>query len=38
MAALIPLPNSGSNYVSFTPGPVQIDQYTGDVYQQIRAD
>jgi hypothetical protein len=30
-AALIPLPNSGSNYVSFTPGPVQIDQYTGDV-------
>lgn len=34
-AALIPLPNSGSNYVSFTPGPVQIDQYTGDVLQQI---
>ncbi|QMV18615.1 hypothetical protein GOB94_07895 [Granulicella sp. 5B5] len=30
-AALVPLPNSGSNYVSFTPGPVQIDQYTGDV-------
>jgi Carboxypeptidase regulatory-like domain/TonB dependent receptor len=31
LAALIPLPNSGSNYVSFTPGPVNIDQYTGDV-------
>ena len=35
MAALIPLPNSGSTYVSFTPGPVQIDQYTGDVYQKL---
>jgi hypothetical protein len=34
-AALVPLPNSGSNYVSFTPGPVQIDQYTGDVLQNI---
>jgi len=35
-AALIPLPNSGlTNYVSFTPGPVQIDQYTGDVLQQL---
>ena len=34
-AALIPLPNSGTTYVSFTPGPVQIDQYTGDVLQQI---
>jgi hypothetical protein len=34
-AALIPLPNSGADYVSFTPGPVQIDQYTGDVLQQI---
>ena len=32
---LIPLPNSGNNYVSFTPGPVQINQYTGDVLQQI---
>ena len=30
LAALIPLPNSGANYVSFTPGPVQIDQFTGD--------
>jgi carboxypeptidase family protein len=35
MAALIPLPNSGSTFVSFTPGPVQIDQYTGDVYQKL---
>jgi hypothetical protein len=34
-AKLIPLPNSGSNYVSFTPGPVQIDQYTGDVLYNI---
>ncbi len=35
-AKLIPLPNSGlTNYVSFTPGPVQIDQYTGDVLQQL---
>ena len=34
-AKLIPLPNSGANYVSFTPGPVQIDQYTGDVLQQL---
>jgi hypothetical protein len=35
LAALIPLPNSGNNYVSFTPGPVQIDQYTGDVLHQF---
>ncbi|HEV2575682.1 MAG TPA: carboxypeptidase regulatory-like domain-containing protein [Acidobacteriaceae bacterium] len=35
IAALIPQPNSGSTYVSFTPGPVQIDQYTGDVLQKI---
>jgi hypothetical protein len=34
-AALVPLPNSGTTYVSFTPGPVQIDQYTGDVLQQL---
>ena len=34
-AKLIPLPNSGSNYVAFIPGPVQIDQYTGDVMHQI---
>ncbi len=35
LAALIPLPNNGTNYVSFTPGPVQIDQFTGDVLDQI---
>ena len=35
LAALIPLPNSGTNYVSFTPGPVNIDQYTGDVLHEI---
>lgn len=36
IAALVPLPNSGtSNYVAFTPGPVQIDQYTGDVLHII---
>jgi len=35
IAALVPGPNSGTNYVSFTPGPVQIDQYTGDVLQQF---
>jgi hypothetical protein len=37
LAALIPLPNSGANYVSFTPGPVQIDQFTGDGLHQIRS-
>jgi outer membrane receptor protein involved in Fe transport len=35
MAALIPLPNSGNNYVAFTAGPVQIDQYTLDLLQQF---
>jgi Carboxypeptidase regulatory-like domain/TonB dependent receptor len=35
LLALIPLPNSGNNFVSFTPGPVQIDQYTGDVLHQF---
>jgi len=35
LAALIPLPNSGANYVSFTPGPVNIDQYTGDILHEI---
>ena len=36
LAALIPLPNSGTtNYVSFTPGPVNIDQYTVDILHQI---
>ncbi len=33
---LIPVANSGNNYVAFTPGPVQIDQYTGDGLWQIR--
>jgi hypothetical protein len=37
LLALIPLPNSGNNYVAFTPGPVQIDQFTGDVLQQFSA-
>lgn len=31
LLAIIPLPNSGNNYVSFTPGPVQIDQWTLDI-------
>src|SRR5216683_684047 len=35
LAKLIPLPNSGNNYVAFTSGPVQIDQFTGDVLQQF---
>jgi len=35
LAALLPAPNSGSNFVSFTPGPVQIDQATGDVLHQF---
>jgi hypothetical protein len=35
LAKLIPLPNSGNNYVAFTPGPVQIDQFTGDVLHQM---
>jgi hypothetical protein len=35
LAALIPLPNSGNNYVSFTPGPVNIDQFTVDILHQI---
>lgn len=38
LAALIPLPNSGSNYVSFTPGPVNIDQYTGDILHNFSAN
>jgi len=33
---LIPLPNSGNQFVAFTPGPVNIDQYTGDFLYQIR--
>ena len=36
LAALLPLPNSGTtNYVSFTPGPVQIDQFTVDILHQF---
>jgi hypothetical protein len=35
LLAYIPLPNSGNNYVAFTPGPVQIDQYTGDILQEF---
>ncbi|MDQ2925952.1 MAG: TonB-dependent receptor [Acidobacteriota bacterium] len=35
LAKLIPLPNVGNNYVAFTPGPVKIDQFTGDVLQQF---
>jgi hypothetical protein len=38
LAALIPLPNSGSNYVSFTPGPVQIDQFTVDILHEISSN
>src|ERR1700723_751584 len=37
LAKLIPLPNSGNNYVAFTPGPVEINQYTADVLQQFSA-
>ena len=35
LAALIPLPNNGANFTGFTPGPVQIDQYTGDILHQF---
>jgi len=38
IAALIPQPNSGNNLVAFTPGPVQIDQFTGDVLHQFNAN
>src|SRR6185312_13778137 len=38
LAKLIPLPNSSANtYTAFTPGPVQIDQFTGDVLEQLNA-
>jgi hypothetical protein len=37
MLAVIPVANNGNNYVAFTPGPVQIDQGTGDVLWQIRS-
>jgi hypothetical protein len=36
LLTVIPLPNSGNNYVAFTPGPVLIDQYTADILYQIR--
>ena len=35
LLSLIPIANSGANYVAFTPGPVQIDQGTMDVLQVI---
>jgi hypothetical protein len=35
MLAVIPRANSGANYVAFTPGPVTINQYTGDVLHII---
>jgi hypothetical protein len=35
LLAVIPVPNSGNNYVAFTPGPVLIDQYTGDILHVI---
>ena len=38
LAKLIPLPNSGSNYVAYTPGPVNIDQYTADVLHQFNSN
>ncbi len=37
LLGIIPLPNSGNNFVGFTPGPVQIDQCTMDVLQQYWA-
>ncbi|MCU1324476.1 MAG: Cna protein [Acidobacteriaceae bacterium] len=36
LLAVIPVANSGANYVAFTPGPVSIDQYTVDVLHQFR--
>ena len=38
LLAEIPLANSGNNYVQFTPGPVTIDQFTGDVLHQFSAN
>jgi hypothetical protein len=35
LLAVIPGPNSGNNFVSFTPGPVQIDQGTMDILHQF---
>lgn len=35
---LVPIANdpTGTHYIQFTPGPVQINQYTGDVLHQFR--
>ncbi len=38
LAALVQLPNSGNNYVSFTPGPVNIDQYTVDILHNFSSN
>jgi hypothetical protein len=40
MLAVIPVANdsTGTHYVAFTPGPVNIDQFTGDVLHQINAN
>jgi hypothetical protein len=35
LLAIIPVANSGNNFVGFTPGPVQIDQGTMDVLHNI---
>ncbi len=35
LLAAIPVANSGSNYVAFTPGPVSINQYTVDILHII---
>jgi len=37
LTALIPLPNNGANYTAFTPGPVQIDQFTVDGLHQFNS-
>ncbi len=37
LAALIPAANNGANFTGFTPGPVQIDQVTGDILHQFSA-
>jgi len=38
LAAILPTPNNGANYTGFTPGPVQIDQYTLDLFHQFSAN
>ena len=35
LLAIVPDANSGNNYVAFTPGPVQIDQFTVDIFQNF---